>query len=184
MAIMVSFFISYFLVLIYLIISFYIHEFGHIIFGILNDIISGQPIQNYTISHWISPIPGLWMPQQTRIIQGTASVNYVLGGILLTIIFWIIIFLIFYNKSNSKTRFILLIVPIFIMIEQFIINFICGTDNPLGHPFEVCHQNIVISQFFQWSFVILIILFILIIFPSIQFKLNNWVNDQSKKRAN
>lgn len=135
---------------IYFTISFYVHESGHILGGIIGDVISGNQIQNYTISNWIrSPFPGLMMPQQTH-NSGNASIFFILGGMYAEIIFSLIICLLIYASLNLKNKIWILSIPLFTTLRQFLSNFLCGTDNPFNHPYTICQEDSIISFLYHW----------------------------------
>lgn len=144
---------------------FYVHESGHILGGIIGDVISGNQIQEYTISNWIpSPFPGLEMPQQTH-ASGTYSAILILGGIYTDIIFSFFFCLLIYMKFDFKTKGWILIIPIYTTIQQFISNFLCGTDNPFNHPYALCQENPLVVFLYRWFDYSLILVLFILIFP-------------------
>ncbi|MCK9592590.1 MAG: hypothetical protein M0Q91_11340 [Methanoregula sp.] len=153
------------------------HESGHILGGIIGDVISGNQIQNYTFSNWIrSPFPGLMMPQQTH-NSGNASIFFILGGMYAEIIFSLFFCLLIYARFNFKNKIWIFSIPVFTAIRQFLSNFLCGTDNPFNHPYAICQENSLTSFLLRWfDYSIILILFILI-FPII-FKELPYVKDK------
>jgi hypothetical protein len=164
---LLSIFFIFFIVCLYLTLSFYVHESGHIFGGIIGDIISGNQIQNYTISNWIpSPFPGLAMPQQTH-NTGENTAIFILGGMYAEIIFSSFFCLLIYVTLNFKTKVWILVIPIFTTIRQFLSNFLCGTDNPFNHPYALCQENSIVSFLFRWFDYSLILVLFILIFPVI-----------------
>jgi len=167
-SILISYVIAVLLFSIYVPISFYLHEGGHILGGILNDVITGQPIHKYIISNWVnSTIPYLQMPQQTRIVDGNGSALMTLGGMYAVIGIFLFTSYIIYAKCNFKTKNLVLLIPIYVVITEIVSNFICGTDNWQGKPFDICQENILIQSYFNWNFYLLILIFFIIILPLI-----------------
>lgn len=122
---------------------FYIHETGHIIFGLGGGLLKGH-INTFTISSQINHplfnfIP---LPQQTKIINGNGSANFILGGSMFMMSVFFVISLFAYLRSKNPAWFLL-----FFSIALFEIsgNFICGTDNFTGNPLPICNHNLDIS---------------------------------------
>ena len=100
--------------------------------GIIGDVISGNQIQEYTISNWVpSPFPGLAMPQQTH-NTGEYTAIFILGGMYAEIIFSLFFCLLIYVTFNFKTKVWILVIPLFTTIRQFLSNFLCGTDEAVA----------------------------------------------------
>lgn len=119
--------------------GYYIHEFGHILFGMGNRLLLGEKLSGIVISNWIShPLtPFLKIPQQTRILNGNGSVNFILGGIILSILFWIFFSWVLYKGSKQK---ISLLIPLLIFIGEITGNYFCGTDNLTNNPLASCNN--------------------------------------------
>ena len=159
------------IICLYFTVSFYVHESGHILGGIIGDMISGNQIQNYSISNWVpSPFPGLMMPQQTH-NSGKITAIFILGGMYAEIIFSFFICWLIYMVFDFKNKAWIFVIPIFTIFRQLLSNFLCGTDNLTNHPLALCQENFIISFLFRWfDYSIILILFILF-FPVILEKL-------------
>ena len=169
--IFLSFFISLFFILLiictYFTLSFYVHESGHIFGGIIGDMISGNQIQNYSISNWIpSPFPGLMMPQQIH-NSGKVTGFFIFGGMFAEIIFSLFICLLIFMIFDFKNKAWIFVIPIFTIIRQLLSNFLCGTDNFTNHPFAICQENLQVIFLLRWFDYLLILLLFIIIFPVI-----------------
>jgi hypothetical protein len=118
--------------------SFYIHEAGHIIFGIFNNLLLGRGFPKIFISNWIDfpLIPFLKLPQQTIIGAGAGSLNFIFGGILFSFLFWTFFSLLLYKHSKQKLCFL---IPLVILIGEITGNYFCGTDNITHNPLPLCN---------------------------------------------
>ena len=135
------FFVSFCIFLgIFFLITNYIHETGHMVFGFADGLIKGN-VTTFTISSWINhpflhlPI----LPQQTKIVNGTPSLNFAMGGPIFMILLFLGLSLFAYARSRNKLWFLLFIS---ILIFEVSGNIICGTDNPLGNPLSICNHKI------------------------------------------
>jgi hypothetical protein len=160
--------------LIYMPILFYVHEGGHILGGVINDIKTGRPIQNYSISNWIpTGIPFISLPQQT---SGPGSALSILGGPYFEILFFTIITAIIYFKFHFKTKEWLVLIPIYVIITEIVNNYICGTDNLSNKPLSMCQDNGFISFYFSWNFLLLIAIFFIIVYPLVKVEMPYWID--------
>ncbi|RLG09261.1 hypothetical protein DRN73_10205 [Candidatus Pacearchaeota archaeon] len=110
----------------------YIHETGHIVFGIGDGILKGH-INTPTISFWHS-LPLLKFiktPQQVKMPPGEGSLNFSLGGPFFSIIVFFGLSLFGYFISKEKKWFWLFFS---ILLFEISGNIICGTDNLIGSP--------------------------------------------------
>lgn len=119
--------------------SFYIHESGHIIFGFLSNLLQ-EKIALLQVSATIEhpTFNFINLPQQIKIVSGSGSLLFVLGGIILNLLVFFGISLLGYTKSRKKYWWLLFIS---ILIFEISGNFICGTDNPFGSPYALCNQR-------------------------------------------
>lgn len=127
--------------------SFYIHELGHIIFGLLNNLMLGDGWSKIVVSHWISHplVPFLKLPQQTMILSGKGSLNFIWGGIIFSILFWSWFSWGGYRQTKQKLWGLILLV---IILGEIFGNYFCGTDNLTGNPLPLCstlHLNFFVS---------------------------------------
>ena len=121
----------------------YIHETGHILFGFANGLLKGK-VNSFDIGNWVGDplthfIP---LPQQTRIIDGTGSLNFRLGGPLLTMIVFLGLSAFGYMLSKKKAWFLLFFAIVLFEVSG---NIICGTDNFYGYPLSMCNPALDIS---------------------------------------
>jgi hypothetical protein len=118
----------------------YIHETGHILFGFGNSLLSGNAT-HFTISAWMSHplLRFIPLPQQTKIVSGTGSANFALGGPFFMILIFLGISLFAYLKSRNPLWFL-----IFFSIVLFEISgdIICGTDNLINSPLAICNHGL------------------------------------------
>jgi hypothetical protein len=152
--------------------EFYLHESGHILGGMLNDVITGNAIRNYSFSRWIpSLIPLIPMPQQTQVVPGFRSPLFVYGGMYFAIAsVWIGAFF-FWRSTRYATRNRVFFIPLYVTITQIINNYLCGTDNEMNRPLEVCHENILVAWYFHWHVFLLLLIFFFIVFPHVLYEL-------------
>lgn len=161
--------------LVYIPFLFYVHEGGHILGGLINDVITGNPLQKYTITNWVSaPFnPFLLLPQQTT---GPASLANLYGGPYFSVLFFLIITALIYFKSNFKTKDRLILIPIYVIISQIVENYYCGTDNFTNKPLLNCNDNSLFSTFFQWDTILLIAIFFILIYPIVKTEFPYWID--------
>ena len=119
---------------------YYVHETGHIVFGFADGLVKGK-ITTFTISSWVNYpfFHFLKLPQQTKIVNGLPSLNFVMGGPIFTILVFLGLSLFAYLRSKNSLWFLL-----FFSIALFEIsgNVICGTDNFTGSPLSVCNHGL------------------------------------------
>lgn len=108
--------------------SFYLHEFGHVIF-------SFSP--KFEFSNYVScsPLPIFSIPQQTIPAIKTALTPF--GGTIL-IIGLALIFVWLTRKKLDRSRWL---IPLIFGYHEFIGNFLCGTDNLKGGTLDFCINN-------------------------------------------
>lgn len=160
--------------------EFYLHESGHILGGMLNDVSTGSAIRNYSFSRWIpSLIPLVPMPQQTEVMPGLRSPLFIYGGMYFTIAsVWIGAFFI-WRCTRFSTRNRLFLIPLYVTITQVVNNFLCGTDNALNRPLDVCHENILVAGYFHWHVFLMVLIFFFIVFPPVSREMP-WVIDRAR----
>ena len=118
----------------------YIHEVGHMVFGFADGLIKGN-VTTFTITSWVNhpflklPI----LPQQTKVVNGTGSLNFAIGGPIFSILVFLGLSLFAYMRSGRKLWFLLFIS---ILIFEVSGNIICGTDNLFGNPLSVCNHQL------------------------------------------
>lgn len=124
--------------------SFYIHEGGHIAYGFLGNFIEDGTIAKFSIENWIDmPLFSfIKLPQRTKIIEGNPSLNFVFGGIITIILISSFLAISYYKKSKNKNKKYVFLIPVIFAIHEISGNFICGTDNALGSPLELCNPFI------------------------------------------
>lgn len=174
-----SILLSYFFIFdFFLVLSFTIHESGHMIGSVLTDFFSGQPIKIPCIKNTQpSPIWHLPMPQQTH---SDAHLSFFLmyGGIVMTFIFFFLVCLgIYWYFSSTKW---ILGLPFLILIHSIVNDYYCGTDNPTNLPLPECNYNFLVS--FGWNFgnVILIIFFAFLITLLLIGKVRDYIQKYAK----
>jgi hypothetical protein len=120
--------------------SFYVHEGGHITYGFLGNFIEDGTITKFTIENWVdAPIlKFIKLPQRTKIIEGTGSANFALGGVIMVILVSIFFAFSYYKLSKSKNKKYVFLIPIVFAIHEISGNIICGTDNFIGLPLSIC----------------------------------------------
>lgn len=154
--------------------SFYVHEGGHILFGKADSWIKGNQ-SNFEISATVNcPFIPFWnIPQQTRIIKGASSVNFILGGPLLVLLVVISVSYFLCNLTGRKIYWVLF--PIF-LFHEFFGNFLCGTDNLNTIPYAICNNSFVGNL--SVCSIVMIAFFILFVISQkfVQiFKSKNWL---------
>ncbi|MDD1674369.1 MAG: hypothetical protein LUQ13_01865 [Methanomicrobiales archaeon] len=126
-------------------VSFWFHEFGHILYGFLNNLLLRGMISRFTVTNWVDfpPFPFLKAPQQVTIVDGDPSLNFALGGILFVILVWAAISLTVYHTSGDTHRTWVFVVPLVFSLMEILGNFLCGTDNLSGVPQPICEMSAV-----------------------------------------
>ena len=142
--ILISVFVSYLVGVLIYCASFYVHEGGHIAFGLFDNLLYGE-IARFEITSWINCplIPFFKLPQQTTLIEGHPSLNFIFGGIIAIILVSMFISYLFYKQTNKKIYWLF---PVVFTYHELLGNFLCGTDNPLGKPFQICEKNILVGN--------------------------------------
>jgi hypothetical protein len=125
--------------------SFYVHEGGHIIFGILGNVFYEGIVPEIRVMNYITcPFPlQIPLPQQVRLISGTSSAAFIFGGAAFTIITFTAISVLLFDRNRSKA-FVLF--PIIFFFHELFGNVLCGTDNFFGQPHLICKSGF-ISQY-------------------------------------
>lgn len=149
-------------------IFYYVHEGGHILFGQLNNLIIEGKLSKIVISNWINCplIPFLKLPQQTRILEGNGSLNFIFGGIFLSILISIFVAWMGYKQSKNKFWFLL---PLPIIIHEIFGNYFCGTDNLQNSPLAIC-QELGLNIFTKISIWIFVAILLFIFYKSKSYK--------------
>jgi len=135
-------------------ITYYFHEVGHMLFGFMDGLLRGE-VYSFITSHWINhPFLSLiQLPQQTKIIDGQGSLNFMLGGPFFNVLLFAFFSIIGYKMSKNKLWFLLLISVLFFELGG---NVICGTDNFTGNPLSICETYslkwVEIASVFLFSF--------------------------------
>jgi len=141
---------------------FYVHEFGHMLFGSTNTIITEGHLSKTAISVWIDHplLPFVKLPQQTKVLDGKGSVNFIFGGIIFTILISLLIAFYGYRFSKDKLWFLF---PVPIMIHEIFGNYFCGTDNFTNNPLTICNSwNLgLFSKYSVWLFVLLMLILLI-----------------------
>lgn len=155
----------YFFVIIFFL-SFYIHELGHVIFGVGDSLLLGNGLPKVSFTNWVSHplIPFLKLPQQTMISEG--SLNFIWGGIMFSLIFWFVFSLILYRNSKQKISFLVFFV---ILIGEISGNYLCGTDNLTRNPLPAC-SSLHLNIFIEYEALIFALVMLIIFLRSNLFK--------------
>ena len=125
---------------IFFLFTHYIHEVGHMVFGFADGLIKGN-VTTFTITSWVNhpflklPI----LPQQTKVVNGTGSLNFAMGGPIFSILIFLGLSLFAYLRSGRKLWFLLFFS---ILIFEISGNIVCGTDNPFGNPLSICNHQV------------------------------------------
>jgi len=119
--------------------TYYIHEFGHMVFGFFDGLFHGE-VYKIVISNWIPHphIPFIKLPQQTQIIDGKNSLNFIFGASILNSLIFSAVSLIGYRRTKNPFWFL---IAFSIIGFEIFGNFLCGTDNLRNGPREFC-QNL------------------------------------------
>jgi hypothetical protein len=113
------------------------------VFGFADGLIKGN-VTTFTITSWVNhpflklPI----LPQQTRVVNGTGSLNFAMGGPIFSILIFLGLSLFAYLRSGRKIWFLLFLS---ILIFEVSGNIICGTDNPFNNPLSMCNHQLDLS---------------------------------------
>jgi hypothetical protein len=148
-------------------VTFWFHEFGHILYGFLNNLLFHGTISRFTVTNWVDfpPFPFLKAPQQVTITDGDPSLNFALGGILFVILAWTVISLTVYRASRDVHRTWVFAVPIVFAVLEVLGNFLCGTDNLSGVPQPFCEAGFIQSLLGSLPIVLLLPFTVLLYHP-------------------
>ena len=126
---------AYIIVSVLVSLELFIHEFGHITFGFLTNLLHGYEGSFYFSNMIQHPlIPFIHLPQQTT-TTGPVTGSYIFGGVLLMIVIWWFVSSHLFKKTKDRSYYLLFI--IFLLFELSG-NLICGTDNLTGKPLGLC----------------------------------------------
>lgn len=126
-----TFFASTILSMLVIVAYYWIHEFGHMIFGFFYNLALGK-IASFHITSWVDlPFFGLILkvPQQTTIINGVSSAFFVYGGIIfgLSVMYAVSFYL--FKKVNNRGKIIIAFMQLVFILFEVVGNYLCGTDN-------------------------------------------------------
>src|SRR3989344_3363234 len=158
--------------------SFYVHEGGHMIYAILDNLLIYRRFPEIIISNWVdAPIFSFSkLPQQTMILNGRFSLNFALGGIIFTLFVSIFLSYIFYKYSKNENKKWIFSFPVLFLLHDIAGNYICGTDNPTSLPLILCgHSQIFHNTTIAIPFLMMIPTTIILL-PYIQHGLKKLVN--------
>lgn len=163
--------------------SFYAHEAGHIIFGFLDNLITEGILAKFQIVEWVkcNCLITFQLPQRNKIIYGKPSVSYAIGGIIFTILVSTLFSFYYFKKSKNKNKKFIFMVPALLIINEFLGNFICGTDNFLHNPYSICQKYIILNYAVRLIPVLLIIPAFLLFYPYVKNKITHFINDLLNK---
>jgi len=180
----IAFLSSYLLTILLLFISYYLHEFGHILFGFIYNLRLDGTISKYNISNWVTfqPFPFVNVPQQTQILSGKDSLFMAFGGMITVVCCMFMISYVIYRKYEIKNKLIFLI-PVFFAITGIIGNIVCGTDNIHKSPYPICDQFIILQSLPSNLVYLLMAILFFIIFPIVYEKLPLWRKNLQKEKA-
>ena len=159
--------------------TFWIHEGGHIAYGKLSNWYEGRSSE-FKITSWktLPYLTFLEYPQQTRMIEGTPTLAFALGGPIFVIL--VIIFFVHTLYKITKRKIFWAFIALFIFHEIFG-NFLCGTDNPNGNAYAVC-QNILVQNWWVPFFIVFTLLVAILTQPLIEKIVTRLINYIPKKR--
>ncbi|MFA5002019.1 MAG: hypothetical protein WC502_03470 [Methanolinea sp.] len=165
-AIVVGFILT--ICLVYL--SYCFHEAGHIVYGFLNNLVFYHEISSFEISNWVTfPLfPFLKVPQQTHILEGRGSLNLIFGGIITVIIGMTFVCYLIYQNFTFKNKKWVFAIPIYFVISEIIRNYFCGTDNLINSPDPICNKNIFVNYLFNYEWLILWGILIIMLLPNVE----------------
>lgn len=162
---------------------FYLHEFGHFVFGSISWLISTGHLPAFQF-HFVT-IKSLFnipVPQQT-LINGTINQPlFYFGGSIMSILFFGAICCTYYYKSKNPQRWGAMMLWIIIILFELLGNTFCGTDNPSAQPLIACKENILHIVFIDYLFVWLMIGMLIVTWP-LQQKVSSWILQQINKKA-
>jgi hypothetical protein len=145
------FFINFYIYNMFYYFTFWIHEYGHVLFGFIGNIIFLDSSEipkitgwgDYTFFNISNIIITLPMPNQV-----TSSKNMLLpfGGSIFIFLISVCISYLIFRKTKDKKSFLLILIFLF---HEFFGNFLCGSDNTLGYESNICSTNILIHN---WNY--------------------------------
>jgi len=148
--------------------SFYVHESGHIFFGLIENL---DKAVGFKILNWEKcPIFLFPIPQRTQITGTTYISNtvFMFGGIILVLLTSYILSFLISCKSKNKYRGFVFLIPIIFLLNEFVGDFLCGTDNVLNKPYSICENNIFLTKIVESIPFLFIIPITFIIYPFIE----------------
>jgi hypothetical protein len=136
---------------------FYIHEFGHILFGMFGNFITQGKISSITNISFINlPIPfpnliifSIPVPISVVITPDPDPFWIALAGIISVSFVTSIVGYYLYKKANKKEKKLIIILVVFVIIYEIVSNFLCGTDN-FSHSYYPMPYSSEIVMIFQY----------------------------------
>lgn len=124
----------------------YLHESGHVLFGLGNNLLQGKPSSFSITSHVAHPFFSfIQLPQQTKALTNP-SLNFAIGGPVFSILVFLGLSWMGYRRSGRKFWFLLVLS---ILLFEVSGNIICGTDNFIGNRLSMCNLQLdIIIQYF------------------------------------
>src|SRR3989344_483813 len=121
--------ISLFLSIFLFCMLYYIHEFGHILFGFIDNLLHLKFIlPRISVFMECSYFP---VPQQTKNISDSLIFAY--GGFIFTLMFFYS-FAYYLSKAFKKYKYYFYLIASTFLFREFFGNFLFGTDNPIRNP--------------------------------------------------
>jgi hypothetical protein len=123
--------------------SNYLHESGHILYGVYGTWAQNGTFGVIKITNWMSCpfLPCLMIPQQTGMVEGVNTYAFVFGGTVVTLSVIFISSIWFYLVSKNRNKTFVFLFPALFLIQELVGNFLCGTDNFFGQPHVICENN-------------------------------------------
>jgi len=150
---------------------FYIHEFGHVIFGVTGNLFMHMKIGQFQFTNWVNwpfPFPGLnpvlfsiIVPVQTGISPNPGAWWTAFGGIITVSCLTIIAGYFFYRILRGIEKTIVIFLMSIIIIYQIFSNYFCGTDHltqsyylssGVCNPIDTIFQIVIPLSFFIFYF--------------------------------
>lgn len=154
--------------------EFYVHEAGHMFYGSVDGVLNHHP-NRYTISNW-APVTVLGLPihvpQQTRLVTGTPSAGFVLGGPILVVIVSGAACLV--TQWKRKGRVVWLIFAA-LFLQELTANVLCGTDHLWPGTLTACAPDAVLGH---WPTIGGLLLFggcVLLVYPGLRATAPKWL---------
>jgi hypothetical protein len=160
--------LSFILVFVLFVVSYYyIHEGGHMFFGMLSSLLVNGRFPHFIITSWMY-IDGIPIPQQTTIIDGVISPIYILGGVLTVTLLALLLcrHLLKYKGINKIAVGSLTGV---VILNEWISNYFCGTDNFTQNILPICKNNTSID-FLQKTLMFLIPIYVILVWVIVRNK--------------